>query len=281
MNFIIFSNYTTDSTLDLKLAAEARGCNVQIANSLNDVKTIEKNDGGIDIFYAKFSHRLYLETIKVVEYLASKPVTMNVGMYGAKQAFDKYGMYQTFSAHNIPTPETYLVVDAGEYIPQPLTYPVIIKPTDENQGEGIAIANSEKELEAILNTMRHTYNRCIAQTFIKESRAQDIRLLVVGDRVVAAMERTGPEGSIISNVSKGGSARPIEPTPQETAMALDTARAFGVVCAGIDIIRSANGPLVLEINPSPGLKIARIVDVPVAELIVNELISRYNSGLNS
>ena len=94
----------------------------------------------------------------------------------------------------------------------------------------------------------------LVQEFIKESAGSDIRCFVIGDKVVAAMKRQGPEGEFRSNLQAGGVAHPVKITPKERIMAVQAAKVLGLKVAGVDLIRSARGPLVLEVNSSPGLK---------------------------
>ena len=132
--------------------------------------------------------------------------------------------------------------------------PLIVKVTESTQGKGVLLAETTKAAESLINAFLDLQANFLVQEFIKESAGSDIRCFVIGDRVVAAMKRQGPEGEFRSNLHAGGSAHPVKITPKERIMATDAAKVLGLKVAGVDLIRSARGPLVLEVNSSPGLK---------------------------
>lgn len=272
MNLLIFSNYQTGVSARLAEEARIRGYTVFITNSLQEAKEIEKKEGGIDIIFPRLSNRLYKESLKVIEYFETRGTFIGVSLEGVRQSFDKFLMYERFMRSGIPTPITQLALENGILQPCNIAFPVILKPVDESQGRGISLARNQNEYNAALKELSKKYDRCIAQSFIAESLGRDIRAFVIGDQVVASIERIGATGSVVSNVSQGGTATPIDISVEEKSLSVKVAQAFGALYAGIDLIRSNTGVLVLEVNLSPGLKIEEITGVPVASLLVEELI---------
>jgi len=132
--------------------------------------------------------------------------------------------------------------------------PLIVKLLEGTQGKGVVLAETDKAAESVIQAFRSLKTRFLVQEFIKESGGSDIRCFVVGDRVVASMMRKGAEGDFRSNIHRGGSARKIRITPEERSTAVRSARAMGLNVAGVDLLRSNHGPLVMEVNSSPGLE---------------------------
>lgn len=132
--------------------------------------------------------------------------------------------------------------------------PLVIKLTEGTQGVGVVLAETKKAAESVLQTLMGLKANVIVQEFIKESKGSDMRCFVVGDKVVASMERVAEEGEFRANIHRGGNARPIKITKQEREIAVKAAKVMGLGVAGVDMLRSKRGPLVLEINSSPGLE---------------------------
>jgi ribosomal protein S6--L-glutamate ligase len=132
--------------------------------------------------------------------------------------------------------------------------PVVIKLLEGTQGIGVVLADTSKSAEAIIEAFMGLKANILVQEFIKEAGGADIRCFVVGDRVVAAMKRQGAEGEFRSNLHRGGSAEVIKLTPQERATAVSAANVMGLNVCGVDLLRSSRGPVVMEVNSSPGLE---------------------------
>ena len=132
--------------------------------------------------------------------------------------------------------------------------PLVIKLLEGTQGIGVVLAETNKAAESIIEAFMEIHANILVQEFIKEAGGADIRCLVVGGKVVAAMERKAQEGEFRSNLHRGGSARLIKVSPQERAMAIRAAATIGLNVAGVDLLRSERGPLVMEVNSSPGLE---------------------------
>ena len=132
--------------------------------------------------------------------------------------------------------------------------PLVMKLLQGTQGQGIVLAETRKAAESVMSAFRQLEADILVQEFIKESSGTDIRALVVGNRVVAAMRRIAPDGEFRSNVHRGGKAEHVKLNPEEEKMAVVAAQVLGLRVAGVDLMRSNRGPLVLEVNSSPGLQ---------------------------
>lgn len=132
--------------------------------------------------------------------------------------------------------------------------PLILKLTESTHGEGVLLAETKKAAEALINAFRGIGSDFLVQEFIREAGGSDIRCFVVGKKVIAAMQRKAVKGEYRSNLHRGGSAEVIRLRPEERALAVRAAQVMGLDLAGVDILRSSHGPLVIEVNSSPGLE---------------------------
>ena len=132
--------------------------------------------------------------------------------------------------------------------------PLIMKLLQGTQGQGVVLAETKKAAESVMSAFRQLDADIMVQEFIKESRGTDIRAFVVGDYVVAAMRRTANEDEFRSNLHRGGVIEPIAITEEESRMAIKASKILGLQIAGVDLMRSSRGPLILEVNSSPGLQ---------------------------
>ncbi len=147
--------------------------------------------------------------------------------------------------------------------------PLIVKLLEGTQGKGVVLAETNKAAESVISAFRELEAHFLVQEFIKEAGGSDIRCFVIGDRVVASMMRKGKEGDFRSNLHRGGSAQKIKITPEERSTAVRSARAMGLNVAGVDLLRSSHGPVVMEVNSSPGLEgIEKSTEVDVAGKII-------------
>jgi ribosomal protein S6--L-glutamate ligase len=152
--------------------------------------------------------------------------------------------------------------------------PLVVKLLEGTQGKGIVLAETRKAAETIIDAFRQLSANFLVQEFIKEAGGSDIRAFVVGEKVVAAMMRTAKEGEFRSNLHRGGTAALVKLTPEERSTAVRSARKMGLNVAGVDILRSNHGPVVMEVNSSPGLEgIEAATGKDVAGLII-EFIER-------
>lgn len=148
--------------------------------------------------------------------------------------------------------------------------PFIIKLLEGTQGMGVVLAETKKASESVIDAFRNLDAYFLVQEYIAESAGSDIRCFVVDGKVIAAMMRTAKEGEFRSNLHRGGKATLVKLTPEERSIAARAAKVMGLNVAGVDIIRSKHGPLILEVNSSPGLEgIERATQKDIAGLIID------------
>jgi len=171
------------------------------------------------------------------------------------------GLPTTSFAHSIQDVNGLLEVVGGT--------PVVVKLLEGTQGLGVVLAETKKAAESVIGAFRQLDANILVQQFIKEAGGSDIRAFVVGGKVVAAMRRQGAPGDFRSNLHRGGSAEVIKLSPRERSTAVRAAKSLGLEVAGVDLLQSEEGPMVLEVNSSPGLEgIERASGVDIADQIV-------------
>ena len=157
--------------------------------------------------------------------------------------------------------------------------PVVIKLLEGTQGVGVVLAETKKAAESVIEAFRGLKANFMVQEFIKEAGGADIRCFVIGDKVVAAMKRQGKEGEFRSNLHRGGTAKLIKITPEERSTAVRSARAMGLNVAGVDLLRSNHGPVVMEVNSSPGLEgIENATGKDIAGMIIEFIEKNAKKG---
>jgi ribosomal protein S6--L-glutamate ligase len=157
--------------------------------------------------------------------------------------------------------------------------PVVLKLLEGTQGKGVVLAENKKAAESVIDAFRGLRANFLVQEFIAEAGGADIRAFVIGERVVAAMKRQAPEGEFRSNLHRGGRAELVRLTPEERLTAVRSARIMGLNVAGVDIVRSNHGPVVLEVNSSPGLEgIETTTGKDVAGMIIGFLEKNAKQG---
>ena len=160
--------------------------------------------------------------------------------------------------------------------------PLVIKLLEGTQGVGVVLAETSKAAESVIEAFRGLDANILAQEFIKEAGGSDIRCFVIGDKVVAAMKRQGAEGEFRSNLHRGGSASIVKITPEERSTAARAAKVMGLNVAGVDLLRSNHGPVVMEVNSSPGLEgIETATGKDIAGMIVEFIEKRVGTGKTS
>jgi ribosomal protein S6--L-glutamate ligase len=170
---------------------------------------------------------------------------------------DKLRSLQLFSRKGIGLPVTgfaHRPDDVDDLIKMVGGAPLVIKLLEGTQGIGVVLAETQKAAESVIESFLELRANILAQEFIKEAGGADIRCLVIGDRVVAAMKRQAKEGEFRSNLHRGGTASLIRITPEERSTAARAAQTMGLNMAGVDILRSNHGSVVMEVNSSPGLE---------------------------
>ena len=153
--------------------------------------------------------------------------------------------------------------------------PMVIKLLEGTQGIGVVLAETKKAAESVIQAFMGLKANIMVQEFIKEAGGSDLRCFVVGDKVVAAMKRQGPEGEFRSNLHRGGSASLVRLTPEERSTAVRAAKVMGLEVCGVDLLRSNHGPVVMEVNSSPGLEgIEKASEKDVAGIIIQYMEKR-------
>jgi ribosomal protein S6--L-glutamate ligase len=157
--------------------------------------------------------------------------------------------------------------------------PLVIKLLEGTQGIGVVLAETRQAAKSVIEAFRGLEANILVQEFIKEAKGMDIRCFVVGEKVIASMKRQGAPGEFRSNIHRGGSAEKIKLTPEERSTATRAAKAMGLRVAGVDILRSNHGPVVMEVNSSPGLEgIETATGVDVARKIMEFLEKNVTPG---
>jgi ribosomal protein S6--L-glutamate ligase len=157
--------------------------------------------------------------------------------------------------------------------------PLVIKLLEGTQGIGVVLAETNKASESVIEAFRGLKQNILVQEFIKEAGGSDIRCFVIGDKVVASMKRQGAEGEFRSNIHRGGSASIVRLTPEERLTAVRAAKIMGLNVAGVDLLRSNHGPVIMEVNSSPGLEgIEKATDKNVAGMIIDFIEKQAKPG---
>ncbi|MFI4963592.1 MAG: 30S ribosomal protein S6--L-glutamate ligase, partial [Legionellales bacterium] len=207
-----------------------------------------------------------------------------MGMYTLNESIaisrsrDKFRSLQLLARKGIPMPLTSFAQspdDTEDLIRMVGGAPLVIKLLEGTQGKGVILADSHQSAVSIINAFKEMRANILVQEFIEESRGTDIRCFVIGDKVVGAVKRVAKEGEFRANVHQGGKAIKVKLAPQERAIAISAAKTMGLKVAGVDLIRSNHGPLVLEINSSPGLEgIEKATGINIAGKIIEYIEKR-------
>jgi ribosomal protein S6--L-glutamate ligase len=264
---ILSRNPELYSTRRLVEAAGARGAEVQVLDTLHCVVKVSKKkpevlfrghplppfDGVVPRIGASITF-YGLAVLRQFEMMGVFPANESQAIARSR---DKLRSLQLFSRHDIGIPPTAFArspEDVRQAIGRVGGAPVILKLLEGTQGMGVILAESVKSAESVLDAMHSLKQNILIQKFVAEARGVDYRAIVIGGRVVAAMERRAVEGEFRSNLHRGGSATAVELDPEFERTALAAAEVLGLNIAGVDLLPSDDGPMVLEVNSSPGLK---------------------------
>ena len=276
------------STGRLRAAANQRGHEVRVLNTLRfaidlsgpvpDLQYRGKPLSDYDAIVPRIGNSItYFGTAVVRQFEQMDVYTPNTAN-GISNARDKLRASQILSRHNIAMPATTFVrnrADVRPAIERVGGAPVVIKLLEGTQGIGVILAPDIKVAEAIIETLHSANQNVLIQRFISESRGRDIRALVVGDRVVAAMRRTASGDEFRSNVHRGGMTEAVAITPEYEQAAVRSAQIMGLKVAGVDMLEGDDGPLVMEVNSSPGLEgIETATRLDVAGAIIDHIADR-------
>lgn len=231
-------------------------------DELNDFDAIIPRIGASVTFFG-------CAVLRQFEMMGVFPVNESVAITRSR---DKLRSMQLLSRKNIGMPITGFACkpdDTKDLLNMVGGAPVVIKLLEGTQGIGVVLAETRKAAESVIEAFMGLKANIMVQEFIKEADGADIRCFVIGDKVIAAMKRQGAEGEFRSNLHRGGSASLVRITPTERKTAIAAAKAMGLNVAGVDLLRSNRGPLVMEVNSSPGLEgIERATGKDIAGMIV-------------
>jgi len=280
---ILSRAYRSYSTQRLRTAALDRGHQVKVLNTLRfgidlsgdepDLQFRGKQLSHYDAILPRIGNSITYFGVAVVRQFEQMDVYTPNTSWGISNSRDKLRASQILSRHQIAMPATTFVRDRADVIPAIERVggaPVVIKLLEGTQGIGVILAPDLKVAEAIIETLQSTRQNVLIQHFVKESKGRDIRALVVGDRVVAAMRRVAQGDEFRSNVHRGGSVEPVDLDPEFERTAVRAAQIMGLRVAGVDMLEGQDGPLVMEVNSSPGLEgIEKATKLDVAGSIID------------
>ena len=263
---ILSSNPALYSTKRLVEAAEQRGHEVRVVNYSRCYMNITSRKpqvllGQESLTFDAIIPRIAAGTTMYGTAVVRQFEMMDVFTVNRSQAIarsrDKLRALQLLAAEGIGLPVTGFTRTARDIqgvIEMVGGAPLIIKLLEGSQGVGVVMAETDKAAESVIAAFRQLDANILVQEFIKEAEGADIRAFVVGGKVIAAMKRQGPPGEFRSNLHRGGTASKVKLSPEERSTAVRSAKIMGLSVAGVDILRSNHGPVVMEINSSPGLE---------------------------
>lgn len=248
-------------------AGKKRGHNMRFVDTLKCNIEIEKRKPtifykgeyltDIDAIIPRIGASVTFYGTAVVRQFEMMKVFSTVESIALVRSRDKLRSLQILSRASLGLPKTVFTnysKDVKQIIETVGGAPCVIKLLEGTQGLGVVLAETRKAAESVIEAFNGLKARVIVQEFIKEAKGADIRAFVVGDQVVGAMKRQAKEGEFRSNLHRGGTAEVIELTDEEETAAIKAAKAMNLSVAGVDMLQSARGPLILEVNSSPGLE---------------------------
>ena len=276
----------------LKEAAEARGHELNIINTLRCYMNIASRRP--EIYYNGVKLEGYdaviprigasvtfygLAVLRQFEMMGTYPLNESVAIGRSRDklrsmqllARDGIGLPVTTFAHDPKQTEEVLELAGGA--------PIVIKLLEGTQGIGVVLADTKRSAKSVVEAFRGAGVNILLQEFIKEAGGTDIRAIVVGGKVIAAMKRTGAAGEFRSNLHRGGSAELIKLSPEERSTAIRAAKTMGLNVCGVDMLRANHGPVVMEVNSSPGLEgVEKATGLDVAGKIIEHIEAHAKKG---
>lgn len=286
MKVAILSNGTGNySTKRLKEVAKSRGHKVRVIKYKECYASIEKNNptvsyrgedlSGYDVVIPRIATYMTRYGTAIVRQLEMQGVYTLSSSIAITRSRDKLRSMQLLAKSGVGIPKTIVSrnsADIDALLDKIGGTPVIIKLARGTHGNGVVLAETKKAAKSVLQAFYLTNEdgtNILLQEYIKESAGTDIRAVVVGGRVVASMKRQSLDDDFRSNLHKGGTGASIRLTSEERKMCIKAAKAMGLVVAGVDFMRSERGPLILEVNASPGFGIEKITGRDVAGRIID------------
>jgi len=286
--YVLSRNSSLYSTSRIAEAAKDRGHEVRVLDHLHCNLVIEKESPHViyhgehiampDAIIPRVGSSVSFYGCSVVRQFEMMGAFTVNGSDAIMRSRDKLHCMQILSTSGLGLPLTSFTNysnDFDEIIRSVGGTPLVIKLIEGTQGLGVMLAENNSSAESVIEAFNKLKARVIVQEFIKESKGEDIRAIVVGENVVASMKRKAPPGEFRSNVHRGGICMAVQLTDAEHLSAIEASRALGLHVAGVDMLRSNRGPLVIEVNSSPGLEgVEGATGVDVASTIVQFIEER-------
>jgi ribosomal protein S6--L-glutamate ligase len=283
MNIVILSKGAANySTKRLKEEAEKRGHAVRIVNYAKCYVTLErglpvvrykgKNIGDVDIIIPRIASSLTRYGSAIVRQFEMQNVSTTTSSIAIVRSRDKLRSMQLLAKAGVGIPKTVFAretADLDDVLEQVGGAPVIIKVARGTHGNGVVLAETRKAARAVMQAFYVEGVSFLVQEYVAESAGTDIRAFVVNGKVVASMKRQSLDDDFRSNMHQGGVGTPIKLSDEERKTAQKAAKAMGLAICGVDMMRSERGPLVLEVNSSPGFGIEKVTGHNVAEHVLD------------
>src|SRR6516225_1159505 len=291
---ILSRNESLYSTRHLVAAGRRRGHDVQVLDTLQfDIRVSKRSPelfyqgkpvGPIDAVIPRIGASITFYGLAVVRQFEMMGVYCVNESQAIARSRDKLRCLQILSRHDIGMPPTVYTRQA-EHVPECIEHvegpPVVIKLLEGTQGIGVVLAESTAAASSVIEAFQGLEQNILIQKFIQEANGADIRALVVGRRVVAVMRRQALAGEFRSNLHRGATARKFRLPAEYRKTALAAARVLGLRVAGVDMIESAEGPMIMEVNSSPGLEgIQKATGEDVADAIIEHLERELRAAAN-
>lgn len=287
MNITILSRssllYSTNSLLR---AGEARGhkmdvvdhvrCNIMTKSNDLQVYFAGRRLSKIDAIIPRIGASVTAHGAAIVRQFELKKTVTTTPSDALLEARDKFRSLQKLAAYGIEIPRSFLVNDNMDlpWLYKVLGFPLIIKLLESTHGNGVILADNPQTAGSVIDAFTGRKEKVLIQEFVEEASGEDIRAFVVGKEIVATMRRQAHKGEFRSNLHLGATGHIVKLTPEEEQAALSAAKVLGLDIAGVDMLRSNNGPLIIEVNASPGLEgIETITGIDVAGKII-DLVER-------
>ena len=282
MNIAILSRGPGNfSTKRLMEEAIKRGHNVRVINHAECYVTVEKSRpvvryqgddlGDIDVIIPRIGQSITKYGTAMVRQFEMQGVYTTASSIAINRSRDKLRSMQILARADVGIPKTVFAretSDVDDVVEQAGGAPLIIKVARGTHGNGVVLAETRKAAQAVMQAFYVEGVNFLVQEFVEESAGEDIRAFVVGGRVVASMKRQSLDDDFRSNLHQGGEGSTVKLSDEERKTALKAAKAMGLSICGVDMMRSDRGPLVLEVNPSPGFGIEQVTGRNIAEKII-------------
>ena len=283
MNIAILSKGSTNySTKRLKEESEARGHDVRIINYSKCYITVERDRPvvrykgqeirDIDVIIPRISASLTNYGSSITRQFEMQNVATTASSIAIVRSRDKLRSMQLLAKAGVGIPKTVFVRETADFddvLEQVGGAPVIIKVARGTHGNGVVLAETQKAALAVMQAFYVEGVNFLVQEFVEESAGVDIRAFVVNGKVVASMLRQSLDDDFRSNLHQGGEGIPVKLTAEERRTAQKAAKAIGLSVAGVDMMRSSHGPMVLEVNASPGFSVEQVTGQNVAARVVD------------